>query len=509
VTDQVDTSAVAAARAGDRAVLDELVVQYLPLVYNIVRRALPSDDDVDDVVQETMVRLVRGIGGLREPESFRSWLVAITVNQIRDHCSRRHATIRWTGEHQEQPDPEAEFVDRVLDGLTLQQQRQELEPAARWLAPADRELLSLWALQSGGHISRAEIADALRTNAHNVTVKMGRLRNRLEAARLLTRALSADPRCPELAEAAAQWSGEPDPLWRKRMLRHLDRCPNCRRAGADLVPVHRLLIGAILLALPAGYAAGVLERVHSAVVPTTFSRPDHNTAATTRFGSGVRIAGVTVTKPVLVAAGVALAAACGVGAALVVAPGPEDRADATPITTRNMPSTPSLATTSAESTISQTSTPSTTVATTTPAPTTSAPARTATPTIKPTTTEPAQTPSAGPPLALDPTSSRMLNRLNERRRELGLPEVQESSGHVTEAYDCAAQNLRARTFDHCGHEVLYGGGGHPKPEDLVDSWFESPAHRTALTYPSSRWAGAVIVNNTENNRFIAAINIDY
>jgi RNA polymerase sigma factor (sigma-70 family) len=508
VTDQVDTSAVVAARAGDRAVLDELVVEYLPLVYNIVRRALPSDDDVDDVVQETMVRLVRGIGGLREPERFRSWLVAITVNQIRDHCSRRYANVRWTGEHHEQPDPEAEFVDRVLDGLTLEQQRQELEPAARWLTPADRELLSLWALQSGGHISRTEIASALRTNAHNVTVKMGRLRNRLEAARLLTRALSADPRCPELTGVAAQWSGEPDPLWRKRMLRHLDRCPNCRRSGADLVPVHRLLIGAALLAVPAGYAAGVLERVHS-TVPARFSRPDHNTAAATRFSSGVRIAGVTVTKPVLVAAGVVLAAACGVGAALVAAPGPEDRVDAAPITTRNVPSTPSVVTTSAESAISQTSVPTTSVQTTKSAPTTSAPPRTTNPTTNSTTTEPAATSTAGPPLALDPNSSRMLKRLNERRRELGLPEVQESPGNVTEAYDCAAHNLRAQTFEHCGHEVLYGGGGHPKPEDLVDSWFESPGHRTALTYPSSRWAGAVIVNNTDNNRFIAAINIDY
>ncbi|MEJ2851837.1 MULTISPECIES: sigma-70 family RNA polymerase sigma factor [unclassified Saccharothrix] len=497
MTDQVDTSAVVAARAGDRAVLGELLVEYLPLVYNIVRRALHSDGDVDDVVQETMVRVVRGIGGLREPERFRSWLVAITVNQIRDHRSRQQ-DLPWSDEHQEQPDPEAEFVDRALDGLALEQQRRDLESAGLWLTPADRDLLSLWSLQWGGHLTRAEIADVLRTNAHNVTVKMGRLRNRLDAARLLTRALSADPRCPGLTAVADQWPGEPNPLWRKRMLRHVDGCRDCRRAGADLVPVQRLLIGAALLAVPVGYAAKVLAGLHGSVATAQLGAAGHHAA---RPVGATRIAGVTVAKPVMVAAGVVLAAACGIGAALLAAPGSEERADAAPTTTREVPATSSIATTPPDPTTSPTtSIPVTTARTTT---TTAAP----TPTPEPTTTTPA--PSAVTALALDPNSSRMLKRLNERRRELGLPEVQEGTDQVTAAYDCAAQNLRAGTFEHCGHEVLFTGGGHPKPEDLVDAWFESPGHRTALTYPSSRWAGAVIVNNTENNRYIAAINIDY
>jgi len=43
------------------------------LVYSIVGRALNGDADVDDVVQETMLR---ALGSLRAPERFRSWLVA-------------------------------------------------------------------------------------------------------------------------------------------------------------------------------------------------------------------------------------------------------------------------------------------------------------------------------------------------------------------------------------------------------------------------------------------------
>lgn len=80
---------IAAAQAGDRQALDELVEGWLPLVYNIVGRALNGHADVDDVVQETMLRAVDHLGSLRDPDSFRSWLVAIAMRQIRDRARRR------------------------------------------------------------------------------------------------------------------------------------------------------------------------------------------------------------------------------------------------------------------------------------------------------------------------------------------------------------------------------------------------------------------------------------
>ncbi|MFD7819153.1 RNA polymerase sigma factor [Streptomyces sp. NPDC059785] len=63
---------VLAAQSGDVRARDELVAAHLPLVYNIVGRALPASCDVDDVVQNTMLHVVRGLPGLRDPARFRS-----------------------------------------------------------------------------------------------------------------------------------------------------------------------------------------------------------------------------------------------------------------------------------------------------------------------------------------------------------------------------------------------------------------------------------------------------
>ncbi|WP_330300506.1 RNA polymerase sigma factor [Streptomyces sp. NBC_00503] len=63
---------VVAAQGGDDRAREKLIAAYLPLLYNIVGRALSGPADVDDVVQETLPRVVRDLPALRAPESFRS-----------------------------------------------------------------------------------------------------------------------------------------------------------------------------------------------------------------------------------------------------------------------------------------------------------------------------------------------------------------------------------------------------------------------------------------------------
>src|SRR4051812_26309658 len=83
-----DDALAAAARAGDRQALDALVRRHLPMVYNVVRQALGGHADVDDVVQDIVLRALRQLPHLRRPESFRPWLAAIAVRQVSTHLAR-------------------------------------------------------------------------------------------------------------------------------------------------------------------------------------------------------------------------------------------------------------------------------------------------------------------------------------------------------------------------------------------------------------------------------------
>ncbi|WP_030323653.1 sigma-70 family RNA polymerase sigma factor [Streptomyces sp. NRRL B-3229] len=260
-----DVAVVAAARDGDRQAAEQLVGDCLPLVYNIVGRALHGHGDVDDVVQETMVRVLDGLPGLERPDRFRSWLVAITVRQIRDRW--RTGRTWLTSEPLEDADAgeaQPDFADLAILRLALSGQRREAVEATRWLEDEEREVLALWWMESAGELTRGELSAACGLTPSHAAVRVQRVKERLETARAVVRAVTASPRCPELAPVLGSWDGRPSGLWRKRLARHVRDCPTCLRSGSDLIPAEGLLAGLALVPVPIGLAGLVLARMPAA-----------------------------------------------------------------------------------------------------------------------------------------------------------------------------------------------------------------------------------------------------
>ncbi|MFF7263272.1 RNA polymerase sigma factor [Streptomyces sp. NPDC008159] len=302
-------STIAAAQAGDRRALDELVEGWLPLVYNIVGRALNGHADVDDVVQETMLRAVDNLGTLRDPDSFRSWLVAIAMRQIRDRA-RRRTTDRLADSDGHDA---ADFAELTVLRLQLEGQRREVAEAVRWLDDEDRQLLSLWWLEVAGELSRRDLAAAVGISRQHAAVRVQRMKARLETARGIVRAL--DSSCADLRQVTARWTGRPDSVWRKRIARHIrgcDRCDGHGRRGEAVVPAERLLVGLALVPLPVGFTLSLAFGGKTAVAAT---------AATASVGWSAKVLGV-LTKP---AVAVTASATIVAGGAYVVTKTPEER----------------------------------------------------------------------------------------------------------------------------------------------------------------------------------------
>ena len=416
---QLDVALVAAARSGDRRALDELLAQFLPLVYNITGRALTRRADVDDVVQDTMLRVVRGLGGLRDPHRFRSWLVAVTMNQVREYRQSRQVAPTPLDETAELADPGAEFVDLTLTQLGLSGQRREVAQATAWLDADDRDLLSLWWLEAAGHLTRAELVAALQLDAHLVTVRVGRMKGQLEIARLIVRALSTMPHCPQLAELAASWPGEPTPLWRKRFARHIRDCNYCPDSTAEFIPAERLLAGLALIPLPTGYTSYVLAGIsHSAPVPTQqISRRISRHRARPR---GLRqFPAQLATRPLLGVGAVAAMAAVALAAIYLPAPGAVPTAGSPASSVTATRSAPTIAPTPS-------ATPTPTAAPTTLA--TTIAARSA-----PTKPAPVATKPPAPPSGPQSPADQVLALINQARAQQGLPAYTLSSGLINSA----------------------------------------------------------------------------
>jgi RNA polymerase sigma factor (sigma-70 family) len=263
---------VAAARTGDRGALNELARRHLPMIYNLVRQALHDDPDVDDVVQDIMVRALRQLPDLRSTGSFRPWLTAIAVHQIGSHPARANAVPPRAAPLEAAIDrPAAEVEGPALLNAELTAQRRQVGHATRWMGAEERTVYSLWWLEVAGELTRPEVAVALATNVAHAGVRLQRMREQLELSRKIVAALDAMPGCDALGEVIAEWDGTPNPYWRKRIGRHVVACPVCEPAARHLLPTERLLTGLVLLPVPAvllrGPATSWLSRIlHTAAI---------------------------------------------------------------------------------------------------------------------------------------------------------------------------------------------------------------------------------------------------
>jgi RNA polymerase sigma factor (sigma-70 family) len=247
--DRSERRLVQAAQRGDRNARDLLVDRYLPLVYNMVGRALGNRPDIDDVVQECMLRVVRDLTYLRRPERFRSWVGSVVVARISTYRKENADAAGQTIPLGEIPEPTTDFEGETILRLQLSGQRREVAEAGRWLDEGERLVLSLWWLETIDELSRSEIAASLGVTVAYAGVRIQRMRTQLDTGRAVVAALTTGD-CSGLAVITTGWDGRPNPLWRKRIARHVRECPVCQAGASDRIPAERLLAGLLLIPVP-------------------------------------------------------------------------------------------------------------------------------------------------------------------------------------------------------------------------------------------------------------------
>ncbi|MFD0345713.1 sigma-70 family RNA polymerase sigma factor [Kitasatospora aburaviensis] len=522
VQNRTGTTLVLAAQAGDRQAKEALVATWLPLVYNVAGRAMDGHADVDDVAQETMIRALDGLGGLRDPESFRSWLVAITMNQVRRRFTgQQQSPVGGLDESWEVVDPRADFTDLTILRLGLSGQRRETAEATRWLDPDDRELLALWWLEASGELTRAELAEALDLTPQHAAVRVQRMKKQLEAGRVVVRALTAYPRCPELAEVTTGWDGTPNSVWRKRIARHIRGCARCDRLGRDLFPAEGLLAGLALVPVPTdmpitlpfhptagtGNAAGSHGGARTPARPTPAARvtavPAPGARATAADRRPVRR---PVLRPTRAAVGSGAAwpggrrAAGGTAAVLAVAtlalvwpsstqPAPVAPEPSAPATVPDAVPTATVAALPVpEPTVTETSTPP-------PAPVVTPPPVTATPTVTPT---PTPTPSPTAVRTPPPSPERQLvDLVNAERAKAGCGPLRIDPKLHTAAQKHADDMVARGFFDHVNPDGVHADArisaagykwsqgenldrGPTAPSTVFSHWMDGGIHQSNM-----------------------------
>jgi RNA polymerase sigma-70 factor (ECF subfamily) len=147
-----DARLIRAAQQGNTAAFEQLVQRYDRAILRLTAHLTGSEEDGQDIYQETFLRAYIHLARFRFECSFYTWIYRIATNLCLDHLRRRRArshelTITYSPEGQEQklldtiPDhsvsasPERNLARRVL--------REHIERALRTLSPRERMIFEL------------------------------------------------------------------------------------------------------------------------------------------------------------------------------------------------------------------------------------------------------------------------------------------------------------------------------------------------------------------------------
>ena len=183
-----ETHFVQLARQGDAAAFTELVTRYERRIFRLAKNITQSEEDAEDVLQETFLKAYEHLGGFQGQSKFYTWIVRIAVNEALMKLRKRKTD--KTVSLDENIDTGEETVVReiaVWDDNPEQRYsqteiREILEKAVQSLRPAFR---TVFVLRDVEDLSTEETAAALDLSIPAVKSRL--LRARLQLREKLTR----------------------------------------------------------------------------------------------------------------------------------------------------------------------------------------------------------------------------------------------------------------------------------------------------------------------------------
>ncbi|MBP7141813.1 MAG: RNA polymerase sigma factor [Opitutaceae bacterium] len=155
-----DISVAERARSGDREAMAILVHRHSPAVTRLLWKFVRTQSDLEDLVQDTFLRMVKGLPRWRSEQPFSHWILRIAANTGRDYFRRHAVRRRWMVEPRADagdefdPSPPVEAPDPLPDPAA-RAAANEIKELLERLPTDDRAILTLHHLQGWGLVEIA------------------------------------------------------------------------------------------------------------------------------------------------------------------------------------------------------------------------------------------------------------------------------------------------------------------------------------------------------------------
>jgi RNA polymerase sigma-70 factor (ECF subfamily) len=170
-----------ALKAGDRLEFARLVDDYSGRIYRLVRRILTDDQDVEDVLQETFIKVYQKIATFEGRSQLATWIYRIAMNKALTVLRKKDPEAVSLEQGFEMDDESGDSIPmEIVDWCCLPESellsveaRRHIDSAIHQLSPA---LQAVFLLRDVEGLSVRETAEALNLSEPAVKVRLLRAR---------------------------------------------------------------------------------------------------------------------------------------------------------------------------------------------------------------------------------------------------------------------------------------------------------------------------------------------
>jgi RNA polymerase sigma-70 factor (ECF subfamily) len=172
-----DAALVIAARAGETWAQEALFRRHGRMALGLAHRLLPSDPEIEDIVQDSFVFAIQRLAALNNPQAFAAWLGSIIVRTVQKRLRHRRMLTRLGLRRPEQIDP-----DSVISPQAPPEVAHELTRVYGVLEQLPAEERVALVLRRVDGLEIAEIAERMALSVSTIKRRLAAAEARLERA---------------------------------------------------------------------------------------------------------------------------------------------------------------------------------------------------------------------------------------------------------------------------------------------------------------------------------------
>lgn len=155
--------------------------KYYSLIYNLIRKIIKDEDDIDDLVQETFIKVYNALPNYQFNFNFSSWIYKIASNNCIDFIRRKKLNFVYIDKNDENEDDEYKFDIKdpnftPEEQLQVKERSQILKEAIKKLPKNYQQVLYL---RHEEELDYKEISERLNIPLGTVKIHLFRARKQL------------------------------------------------------------------------------------------------------------------------------------------------------------------------------------------------------------------------------------------------------------------------------------------------------------------------------------------